>query len=102
MSMMIAILLASAAVYSWKFFGFLVPERFLEKPVVSRIAALLTVALLSALMATQALTKDGQIVFDARIASMGVAALLLKFKAPFLVVVAAAAATAALLRWLMP
>lgn len=100
--MMIAILLASAAVYSWKFFGFLVPERFLEKPVVSRIAALLTVALLSALMATQALTKDGQIVFDARIASMGVAALLLKFKAPFLVVVAAAAATAALLRWLMP
>ena len=102
MSLMIAILLASAAVYSWKFFGFLVPERFLEKPAVSRIAALLTVALLSALMATQALTKDGQLVLDARIASMGVAALLLKFKAPFLVVVAAAAATAALLRLLLP
>ena len=102
MTMIVAILLASAAVYSWKFFGFLVPERFLEKPVVSRVAALLTVALLSALMATQALTKDGQIVFDARIASMAVAALLLKFRAPFLIVVAAAAATAALLRLLLP
>lgn len=98
MTVMVAILLASTAVYSWKFLGFLVPERFLEKPVVSRVAALLTVALLSALMATQSLTKDGQIVFDARIVSMAVAALLLRFKAPFLVVVAAAAATAALLR----
>ena len=102
MTMIVAILLASAAVYSWKFFGYLVPERFLEKPAVSRVAALLTVALLSALMATQALTKDGQIVFDARIASMAVAALLLKFRAPFLIVVAAAAATAALLRLLLP
>ena len=96
--MIVAVLIASAAVYSWKFFGFLVPERFLEKPAVSRIAALLTVALLSALMATQALTKGSEIVLDARIASMVVSAVLLKFKAPFLVVVAAAAATAALLR----
>ncbi len=98
MTLILAVLIASAAVYSWKFFGFLVPERFLEKPAVSRIAALLTVALLSALMATQALTKGSEIVLDARIASMVVSAVLLKFKAPFLVVVAAAAATAALLR----
>jgi hypothetical protein len=96
--MIVAVLIASAAVYSWKFFGYLVPERFLEKPAVSRIAALLTVALLSALMATQALTKGAEIVLDARIASMVVSAVLLKIKAPFLVVVAAAAATAALLR----
>ena len=100
MTMMLAILLASAAVYSWKLLGFLVPEKFLEKPMVSRIAALLTVALLSALMAAQSLTKDGQIVIDARLAAMGVAAILLKFKAPFLLVVAVAAAVAALLRLL--
>jgi hypothetical protein len=100
MTMIAAILIASAAVYSWKFFGYLVPESFLEKPAVSRIAGLLTVALLSALMATQALTKGAEIVLDARIVSMLVSAVLLRFKAPFLVVVAAAAATAALLRLL--
>jgi hypothetical protein len=51
-------------------------------------------------MATQALTKGAEIVLDARIVSMLVSAVLLRFKAPFLVVVAAAAATAALLRLL--
>lgn len=98
MTLTLAILLASASVYSWKFFGYLVPARFLERPVVSRIAGLLTVALLSALMATQAMTTQSQIRFDGRIVALVVAAVLLKFKAPFLVVVIAAAATAALLR----
>jgi branched-subunit amino acid transport protein len=98
MTLTIAILLASAAVYSWKFFGYLVPEQFLEKPLVSRVAALLTVALLSALMATQALTKGSEIQLDARVPSLLVAAVLLRFKAPFLVVVLAAAGVAALLR----
>lgn len=101
MTMLTAILLGSLAVYSWKILGYLVPEKFLEKPVVSRIAALLTVALLSALMATQTLTKQGQIVLDARIAAMVVAAIMLKFKAPFLAVVAVSAAVAALLRLLI-
>jgi hypothetical protein len=100
MTLTLAILLASVAVYSWKFFGYLVPARFLEQPVTSRIASLLTVALLSALMATQALTTQSQIRFDGRIVALVVAAVLLKFKAPFLVVVLAAAATAALLRTL--
>ena len=98
MTLTIAILLASAAVYSWKFFGYLVPEQFLEKPMVSRVAALLTVALLSALMATQALTNGSEIQLDARVPSLLVAAVLLRFKAPFLVVVLAAAGVAALLR----
>lgn len=100
MSMIAAILLASVAVYSWKFFGYLVPESFLTKPRVSRVASLLTVALLSALMATQAVTKDSQIVFDSRIIALGVAALLLRFRAPFLVVVVAAAAVSATLKFL--
>jgi branched-subunit amino acid transport protein len=99
MNLTIAILLASAAVYSWKFFGYLVPEQFLEKPMVSRVAALLTVALLSALMATQTLTKGSEIQIDARVPSLLVAAVLLRFKAPFLVVVLAAAGFAALLRF---
>ena len=98
LSLTVAILIASAAVYSWKFFGYLVPGRFLEKPLVSRITSLLTVALLSALLATQAMTTQSQIRFDGRIAALVVAAVLLKFRAPFLVVVMAAAAVAALLR----
>ncbi len=98
--MLTAILLASAAVYSWKFFGYLVPERFLIKPRVSRVSALLTVALLSALMATQAVTKDSHVVFDSRIIALAVAALLLRFRAPFLVVVVAAAAVSATLKLL--
>lgn len=98
MNITLAILIASLAVYSWKFFGYLVPERFLEKPMVSRTANLLTVALLSALFASQTLTTGSQIVIDGRLAAVIVAAILLKFKAPFLVVVVSAAAVAALLR----
>jgi hypothetical protein len=94
----LAILIASLAVYSWKFFGYLVPERTLEKPVVARIASLLTVALLAALLATQAMTTQSQIVFDGRLVAVAVAALLLRLRAPFLVVVVAAATVAALLQ----
>jgi hypothetical protein len=94
----LAILVASLAVYSWKFFGYLVPERVLEKPVVARIASLLTVALLSALLATQTFTAGSEIVFDGRVIAVLVAALLLMLRAPFLVVVIAAAAVAALLQ----
>ena len=98
MTLTLAILIASLAVYSWKFFGYLVPERVLEKPVVARIASLLTVALLSALLATQTFTAGSQIVFDGRVIAVLVAALLLMLRAPFLLVVIAAAAVAALLQ----
>lgn len=98
MTMLTAILIASLAVYSWKFFGYLVPEKFLEKPRVARTANLLTVALLAALMATQTFTKQSQVVFDSRVAGIAVAAIMLKFKAPFLLVVVAAAAVSALLQ----
>jgi branched-subunit amino acid transport protein len=85
-------------VYSWKIFGFMVPHTVLDNPVVNRIATLLTVALLSALTGVQMLTSNGQIEFDARIPALGVSAILLYFRAPFIVMVAAAAASAALLR----
>jgi uncharacterized membrane protein len=98
LTLTLAILLASAAVYSWKIFGYLVPQRLLEKPAVSRVAGLLTVALLAALLATQAMTSNSEIKFDGRIAALVVAAALLKLRAPFLVVVVAAAAVAGLLR----
>lgn len=98
MTITLAVLLASLAVYSWKFFGYLVPERTLAKPVVARIAALLTVALLSALFATQAMTSNSQIVFDGRLVAVAVAAILLRLRAPFLLVVVIAALVAALMQ----
>ncbi|MFM1983897.1 MAG: hypothetical protein RL723_332, partial [Actinomycetota bacterium] len=42
MDLWLGILLASAAVYSWKIFGYLVPSSVLNHPTISRIANLLT------------------------------------------------------------
>jgi hypothetical protein len=98
MSVWLGILVGSVAVYSWKLFGFLVPHTVLDNPKIAKIAGLLTVALLSALTGVQMITSGSQIIFDARIPALAVAALLLRFKAPFIVMVAAAAAVAALIR----
>lgn len=92
------ILLASVAVYSWKLIGFLVPSSVLNRPVVSRSAALLTVSLLSALLGIQGFTADSQFVLDARLPALAIGAILLWMRAPFIVMVAAAAGTAALIR----
>ena len=79
--------------------GYLVPPRLLEAPRPARIADLLTVALLAALVAVQTLGVGEAIVVDARVPAVLVAAGLLLLRAPFLVVVVAAAAVAAALRW---
>lgn len=70
----------------------------MERPTPSRVATLLTVALLSALVVTQTLERDHQVVLDARLPALGVAAVLLAVRTPFIVVVAGAAVVAALLR----
>lgn len=94
------VLLASAAVLALKLLGYLVPSSFIERPTPSRVATLLTVALLSALVATQTLHGGTGIVLDARLPALGVAAALLAVRAPFIVVVLAAAVVAAGLRLL--
>lgn len=98
MDIWLGILIASAAVYSWKILGYLVPSSVLNHPTISRIASLLTVALLAALLGVQGLTGSGEIQFDARIPAIGVAAILLYFRAPFVVMVAASALVAGLIR----
>jgi hypothetical protein len=72
-----------------------VPARWLETPLVQRIAALLPVALLAALAAVQALATGPHLVLDARLAGVAAAILALVLRAPFLVVVGVAAAVAA-------
>ena len=63
-----------------------------------RVADLLTVALLAALVAVQTFGAGQAIVVDARLPAVIAAAGLLLLRAPFLVVVAGAALVAALLR----
>lgn len=98
MNIVTVILLASLAVLVLKLLGYLVPASVMKRPTPSRVATLLTVALLSALVVTQTLERDHQIVVDARLPALAVAAILLVLRAPFIVVVVSAAIVAALIR----
>ncbi|MFK5633080.1 MULTISPECIES: AzlD domain-containing protein [unclassified Ornithinimicrobium] len=98
MTLWTAVLAAGALAYLIKLGGYLVPERILEVPWVERVVPLLTVALLSSLVVTQGFLTDGMPTVDARGAGIAVAVGLLLLRAPFLVVVALAALTAALVR----
>lgn len=98
MSLWNVILLASIACVALKLAGYAVPAHWLEKPVPSRIAELLTVALLAALIVVQTIGDGVGVVLDARVPALGVAAALYALRVPFLIVVIAAAAVAALLR----
>ena len=98
MTLWLIVIIASLACLSLKIAGYLVPASLLEKPAPARIANLLTVALLAALIAVQTLGSGNRIVFDARLPALAVAAVLLALRVPFIVVVIAAAAVAALIR----
>lgn len=95
-----AVLTAALGCYLLKLAGLSVPSSVLARPGVARVADLLPVALLAALIAVQVLGDGRELVLDARVAGLGVAMVALLLRAPFLVVVAAAALTAALVRLL--
>lgn len=94
------VLIASIAVLALKLVGYAVPPSVLERPTPARVANLLTVALLAALTATQTLERSGEIVLDARVPAIVLAAALFALRVPFILVVLAAAACAALVRLL--
>ncbi len=100
MTLWSAILLAALICLALKAVGYLVPPRVLEAPRTARISDLLTVALLAALVAVQALGDGQAITVDARVPALLVAGGLLWLRQSFLVVVVAAALVAALLRLL--
>ncbi|GAB3043592.1 hypothetical protein GCM10027052_27180 [Parafrigoribacterium mesophilum] len=91
-------IIASLACLALKLGGYLVPESLLERPMPSRVANLLTVALLSALVAVQTLGAGTQVTLDARVPAILVAAVLFALRVPFILVVIAAAVVAAGLR----
>jgi branched-subunit amino acid transport protein len=98
--MWVAIICAGVGCYLLKLAGLSVPSRVLERPLVARVADLIPVALLAALIAVQVFTRGSSVVLDARAAALGAAVVLLLLRAPFLVVVFGSAAVAALLRLL--
>lgn len=93
------VVLASLLVFSWKILGHLFPQRK-QSVAVQRLTDGITVALLAALVAIQGFADGAEVSFDERTPALILAALLLLIRAPFIVVVIAAGALAALLRYL--
>ena len=99
MSLWTTVLLASGLSFALKLAGYVVPHHVLDGPVLSRVSAMLPVALLSALVTVQTFTSGSRVLtLDARAAGVAVAVTALLLRAPFLLVVVLAAATAATLR----
>lgn len=96
----IAIFVTAAGCYALKYAGLSVPERVLNHPFTVRAADLIPIGLLGALIAVQVFADGKGLVIDARLLGLGVAAVLLTLRAPFLVVVFGAALAAALVRLL--
>jgi branched-subunit amino acid transport protein len=95
----IALIAAGLVVWALKNLGYLVPPKFVEGALMTRVAGLVTVALLASLVVSQMLQTGMGVGLDARLPAVGVAAILLYFRAPFLVVLLAAGAAAAGLRF---
>ena len=93
MMLWIGILVACLGCYLFKLAGLSVPKTVLERPKVQRIAALLPVVLLSALVATQTFSTGSALVC---------AGIAVWRRWPFLVVVALAAFTTAMVRLWVP
>lgn len=96
--MWVALLLGGAGCYLLKLAGLSLPSRVLGRPAVERVADLIPVALLGALVGVQVVSSGHELVLDARAVGLGIAVVLLLVRAPFLVVVFAAALGAALAR----
>jgi len=92
------VLVACAGCYLLKLAGLSLPASVLQDARVQRTVPLVPVALLAALVATQTFSTGHHLVVDVRTAALIVAIGMVLLRAPFLVVVASAAATAALLR----
>jgi branched-subunit amino acid transport protein len=96
--MWLAIFVGSAGCFLLKLVGLSLPRKMVDEPRVKHTADLLPVALLTALIATQTFTTGRHLQFDARAAGLVAAAIAVRLKAPFLVVVAVACLVTALVR----
>lgn len=99
MTLWTTVIFASLAVMALKLVGYLVPASWGDNPVVQRISSMVTIALLASLVIIQTFASDGGVTVDARLLSVILAGVLLAVRVPFIVVVLAAAACAAALRF---
>ena len=86
--------------FALKYAGLSVPESVLNHPVTVRAVELIPAGLLGALIAVQVLADGSSVQVDARLLALGVAALLLALRVPFLPMVVVSALVAALVRQL--
>ena len=86
----------SVACLALKVLGHVAPERWFAHPRLQRVNALIPIALLSALVVSEAFVTKTRIVIDHRLAGVAVALAALLAKLPFPVVVVSAALTSAL------
>lgn len=85
----------SIAAFGLKYLGHSIPHRYLDHPKIQRSNLLIPITLLSALVAVQTFAEKSRLVLDHRAAGLVVAAIALKFRAPFPVVVVLAALSSA-------
>lgn len=95
-SVWIVVISAAVGAYLLKLAGLSVPPKVLERPLIRRAVELIPAALLAALVTVNALTTEGAIVLDFRLAALAAAAIALALRAPFLVVLVVAGGAGAL------
>jgi branched-subunit amino acid transport protein len=91
-----AVIAASVGCYLLKLAGLSVPASWVQQPWVARVVDFVPAALLAALVAVQGLTSGHDLVIDGRLAGLAAAAVALALRSPFIVVLAVAGATGAL------
>jgi len=97
----VVVLLSGVGCYALKFAGYAMPQRWFGHPRLRSLIELMPVALLSALIVVETLAAGRHYDWNtARLVGFGVGAIAVRRDAPFIVVVALAAATAATLRLL--
>lgn len=92
----IATLGASAICYLLKILGYSLPESTLNNPRIQRVNTFIPIVLLSALVAVQTLTIDSEVVVDHRLIGVLVAAIALKMRVSFPIMMISAALSSAL------
>ncbi len=98
-----AVIIAAVAAYLTKLAGLSLPESVLNHPRVQRVAALLPVAMLSALVVVQLVDGGGRYAVDWHTAAgVGAGLVALILRRGFLVVFAVAVVVTALLRFAFP
>ena len=98
MSLWLWLLVASALCFGIKFIGYLVPSKLMDNPRIAYMSGIVTVGLLAALTAANTFGSGEKVAFDARIGGLVAAAIALRLRAPFIVVVIVGAAATGLLR----